>query len=122
MEPDVEKRFERIEALLHAMAGRENQMEIRFNQRMEQAAQRMDRAEQRMDRAEQRMEKFDRQLKATHKIVQVGMKLMVRLEERQKATDIKIEALTASVREIAKSQKALLDSLRRGGNGSRHAV
>ena len=38
MEPEV--RFAKIEALLHAMAERENQMEIRFNQRMDSAERR----------------------------------------------------------------------------------
>ena len=98
MEREVRERFERIEALLHGMAERGNQMEIRFNQRME--------------RAEQRMEKFDLRLEATRKLVEAGMKIVVRMEERH-------VALEETVRELAKSQKAFLDSLRKGGNGSR---
>src|ERR1041385_1908953 len=116
MEP--EQRFERIEALLHAMAERQNQIDLRverrmqgferrmqgFERRMDRAEQRMDRAddgrdkaEQRMDRAERRREKFDQRLEATRKLVQAGIKIVVELE---------------------KSQKALLDSLRRAGNGT----
>lgn len=115
MEREVRERFERIEALLHAMAERGNQMEIRFNQRMEGAEQRMERAEQRMERAEQRMEKFDLRLEATRKLVEAGMKIVVRIEERHLA-------LEETVRELAKSQKAFLDSLRKGGNGSRRVA
>ena len=118
MEREIEERFERMESLLHAGFVRGNEMEARFNRRMEKAEQRMDRAEQRMDRAEQRMDKFDRRLEAMGKLMHTGMKMLVRLEERQKATDAKLEALTTEVRELAKSQKLFLDSLRRGGNGS----
>ena len=109
MEP--EQRFERIEALLHAMAERQNQIDLRIErrmqgferrmdrseQRMDRADERMDKAEQRMDRAERRMEKFDQRLEATRKLVQAGIKIVVELE---------------------KSQKALLESLRRAGNGT----
>jgi hypothetical protein len=49
MAPEVEARFQRIEALLHAMAERGTQMELRFNRRMDRAGQRMDRAEKRME-------------------------------------------------------------------------
>ena len=124
MDPRVRTELDEIWSLLHAMAERENQMEIRFNrrmeraeQRMERAEQRMDRADQRMDRAEQRMEKFDRRLEATRKLVEAGMKLLLQLGQRQKAMEAEFRQ---SIRELNKSQKAFLDSLRRGGNGSRH--
>jgi hypothetical protein len=94
-----EERFARIEALLHAMAERENQMEIRFNRRM-------DRAEQRMEQAERRMEKFDQRLEITRKLVQVGMKLVIQN--------------SVQLRELQRAQAAFLDSLRKGGgNGHR---
>ncbi|HTD43522.1 MAG TPA: hypothetical protein VK687_05050 [Bryobacteraceae bacterium] len=94
-----EERFARIEALLHAMAERENQMEIRFNRRM-------DRAEQRMEQAERRMEKFDQRLEVTRKLVQVGMKLVIQN--------------SVQLRELQRAQAAFLDSLRKGGgNGHR---
>jgi hypothetical protein len=60
-----------------------------------------------MDRAEERMEKFDRQLQATRKLVEAGMRIVMQLGKDQ--------------RELKKSQKALIDSLRRGGNG-RHRL
>ncbi|HEV8147243.1 MAG TPA: hypothetical protein VGP79_12715, partial [Bryobacteraceae bacterium] len=62
----------------------------------------------RLEAAEKRMEKFDVQLQATRKLVEAGMRIVL---------DLKTE-----VRALTKSQKAFLDSLRRGnGNGRRHA-
>src|SRR5689334_980455 len=108
MEP--EERFRQIESLLHAMAEGENQMEIRFNRRMDRAEQNHDKAIQRMDRAEERMEKFDRRLEATRKLVEAGIKIVADLARTQKATQLEL-------RQLAKSQQAFLDSLRKGGNG-----
>ena len=122
MEPEVRERFERIEALLHAMAERENQMEIRYNQRMGRMDRRHEEAMRRMDRADQRMEKFDQRLEVTRKLVEAGIKMVAGMRQRQKESDAKHEQLTLAVRELAKSQKAFLDSLKRGGNGSRHAA
>jgi len=58
------------------------------------------RAEARMDKAEARMDRTDRQIEAIRKIVQTGMKLIVRIEatqaEIQKAqarSDAKIDRL-----------------------------
>lgn len=120
MEP--EERFARIESLLHAMTERENQIELRFNRRMEQAEKRMEKAEkrhdeamQRMDRAEQHMGKFDKRLEATRKLVEGGMKIVLRM-------DSQLASLAESVKELQKSQKAFLDSLKKGGNGSKRAV
>jgi hypothetical protein len=92
MEREVRERFERIEALLRAGVERGNQMETRFNGRVEI---------------------FDRRLEAMRKLVEAGMKFVMRMGQRQRA-------LEDTVRDLAKSQKAFLDSLRRGGNGSRH--
>lgn len=111
-----EHRFERIEAILHGMAERENQMEIRSAQDHERAMKRIEAAEKRMDRYEQaaerrakavevRMNKFERQLQATRRLVEYGMRLVVRNG--------------AAIRDLAKTQKAFLDSLR-GHNGNGH--
>jgi DNA repair exonuclease SbcCD ATPase subunit len=115
MEREVRERFERMEALLHAGIERGNQMDAQFNERMDRAEKRMELSERRLDRAEQRMEKFDLRLEATRKLVEAGMKIVVRMEERHRA-------LEETVRELAKSQKAFLDSLRKGGNGSRRVA
>ena len=107
MDPEVQAQFDEIRAILRDGAVRANEMEMRFNRRMDRAEQRMDRAEQRMDRAEQRMEKFEQQLQATRKLVEAGLKIVSRL-----ATD---------TRELKRAQKAFLDSLRNGRNGRKHA-
>jgi hypothetical protein len=127
----VEQQIKDIWAILHAMAERENQMEIRFNrkleaserkreadqhamnERMDRAEARMDKAEARMDKAEARMQKVDRQIEATAKLVRQGMRIVLDLGERQKTA--------VEIRELAKAQKAYLDSMRRGnGNGHRN--
>ena len=92
MERGVRERFERIEALLRAGVERGNQMEARFNERREI---------------------FDRRLEAMRKLVEAGMKIVTRMGQRQ-------HAMEEAIRDLAKSQKAFLDSLRKGGNGSRH--
>ena len=69
--------------------------------------ERMDKADQRADRADQRMDKFDHQLQITAKLVREGIKF--------------VRALAADTRELKRSQKAFLDSLRIGGNGRGHA-
>jgi hypothetical protein len=121
----VEQQIKDIWAILHAMAERENQMEIRFNRKLEASErkreadqramnERMDRAEARMDKAEARMQKADRQIEATAKLVRQGMRIVLDLGERQKTA-------AAEIRELTKAQKAYLDSMRRGnGNGRRH--
>jgi hypothetical protein len=63
--------------------------------------------DRRMDRAEKRMEKFDQQLQAMRKPVEAGIKI--------------VSHLAADTRELKRSQKAFLDSLRNSGNGRRHA-
>jgi transketolase len=125
MEPAVEARFARIESLLHAMAERENQIEARARRsearferwneittrKHQEAMQRMDRTDQRMEKFDQRMEKFDLRLEATRKLVEAGMKLLVRMNSR-------IDGLAADVKDLKKSQKAFLDSLKKSANGA----
>src|SRR6266581_4508154 len=106
-----EEHRDAIWAILHAMAERENQMEIRFNQRMEKADERMDRADERMDRAEKRSDKIDRQLQATAKLVQAGIKMVQEMIQQQRV----IKAETA---ELRKATKAFIDRWERSrGNG-----
>ncbi|HTS77967.1 MAG TPA: hypothetical protein VMG40_17270 [Bryobacteraceae bacterium] len=106
-----EERFARIEELLHIMADRENRMEVRFDERMTRAEARAvaseRRWEKRMEAADKRMDKFDLQLQRTRALVEAGMKIVLQLAKSQ--------------RELEKSQKAFIDSLRKGnGNGRRH--
>jgi len=121
MESAVEKRFERIESLLDAMAERENQMELRFNRRMDRAEQRMDRAEQRMDRADERMEKFDRRLEATRKLVEAGMKMVLQIGQQQKQIGQQQKVNEIELRRLERSVESFVNSMKRGGNGSQHS-
>jgi hypothetical protein len=115
-----EERFERIEALLHGMAQRGDQMEdrfvkmearsiqteARFIRDHERAMARMDKADARMEKADARMDKFDKQLLATRKLVEAGMKILVRL--------------SAEVREVSRMQKDMLRFRGNGRNGPKH--
>jgi hypothetical protein len=94
-----EERFERIEALLHGMAERENQMEARSIQVEARFIKEHERAMARMD-------KFDKQLQATRKLVEAGMKMLVRL--------------SAEVREVSRIQKDMLRFRGNGRNGQKH--
>ena len=71
--------------------------------------------------AEQRMDKFDRQLQATRKLVEAGMKYLVRLTARIDDLTGRIDDLTARMDDLVKTQKAFLRALQNGhnGNGSR---
>ena len=103
MDAEVEARFQRIEALLSASAAYGEKMELRFNRRMDRAEARAAKFEARMDKGEARMDKFDHRLEATRKLVEAGMKMMVRMNAR--------------IDEIGKSQKLILKLLQGGGNG-----
>src|SRR5271163_4568118 len=111
-----EARIEAIWSILHGMAEREYQMEIRFNQDIERCNRRIEQEEakrkQRMEEADRRMDKFDRRLDAIQKLVQHGMKLLVKMESRQKQADEETAQMKQAIRDLAKSQKAFMDSLR----------
>lgn len=96
MDPEVRAEFDEMrEAHRRAM------------ERMDAAERRTDRAEKRMELADKRMEKFDLKLEAIRKLVEAGIKM--------------VSGLAADTRELKRSQKAFLDSLRNAGNGRRHA-
>jgi hypothetical protein len=114
-----EERIEAIWSILHGMAERENQMEIRFNQDIERRNRRI---EQQDTKWQKRMDQFDRRQAATQKLVQFGMKLLVKIESRQKQAEEETAAMKQAIRDLAKSQKAFMDSLRKGnGNERLHA-
>jgi hypothetical protein len=132
---ETQKKIDDIWAILNATAAQAKEYDRRFQRDMEAAKRRMDAAERRMDAfdrrmeasdrrfekrmqatderfkqrmeaADQRMDKFDKQLQATRKLVQAGIKL--------------VSTLAADTRELKRSQKEFLDSFRNGSNGSRH--
>jgi hypothetical protein len=151
MEPEGSKQFREVWTSIQQNEERGKQMELRFIRRMEAAEKRAEADEQkfkarmeawekreeaakrriaaaerksdadhkkameRMEVAEKRMDKFDVQLQATRKLVEAGMRIVINL-------GAEVRELKKVQQELAKSQKAFLDSLRRGnGNGRRHA-
>ena len=106
------------------MAERENRMEIRFDKQHAQAMQRM-------DGLEEKQKKADTQIQATRKLVQLGMRLMLQLQQGQREIQQGFKEIQlgfkdlqaqqkktgAELEKLAKSHKAFLDSFRNGGNG-----
>src|SRR5260370_1006910 len=85
-------------------------MEIRWAKNFERSERRFKRGEERMDRAGERMDKFDKQLQVTRELVETGMKMLVRLGAR-------VDHLTATVNDLARTQKAFLRGMGNGKNG-----
>ena len=110
MDPEVRAEFDAIRSILRESAelGRATDKRMdRAEKRMDHAEKSMELAVKRMELAEKRMDKFDQQLQAMRKLVEAGMKI--------------VSQLAADTRELKRSQKAFLDSLRNAGNGRRHA-
>ena len=93
MEREVRARFERIEAILDAIARRQDRAE----KRQDRADRRQDRFEQQLQAAAARGDRIDKQLQATAKLVAEGIKI--------------VRGLARDTRELKRSQKAFLDSL-----------
>ena len=72
-----------------------------------QVRERFERIEGILEGIAERQDRFDRQLQATRKLVEAGIKLVTQLAK--------------DTRELKQSQKAFLDSLRNGGNGRAHS-
>jgi len=106
----AEARMDRADARMDRADARMNRAEAHMNRaeaRMDRAEARMNRAEARMDRLEARMarndERFEKRMRGFEKLVRIGMAELTRLERAQQRTEA--------------SLKALLDSLRKSGNG-----
>jgi len=110
MEQEVERRFQKIEAILAAVAASQAA-----------AAERANRAEARMDRMEarsQQMEaRFEKRMRGFEKLAKIGMKEIVALGRQQRETDHKLSALIDSQQRTEATLRAFMESLRRGGNG-----
>jgi hypothetical protein len=117
MDAEVRREFDEIRAILRAIAERQAAADVRMNRsdaRMTDWVTRMDRAEKRMDRADARMDRmeaherqmdarFEKRMQGFEKLVQIGMREIVKLGRAQQRTE--------------NSLRAFMDSLRRGGNG-----
>ncbi|HXI43961.1 MAG TPA: hypothetical protein VNH83_28520 [Bryobacteraceae bacterium] len=124
MEPEVGRRLQKIEAILAAVAASQAAAEERAKRaeaRMDRAEARMDRAEARMDRAEARSQqleaRFEKRMRGFEKLVKIGMKEIIELGRQQRETDHKLNALIDSQQRTEATFRALMHSLRRGGNG-----
>jgi len=110
MEPHVERRFERLEALLESNF---QKSELRF----QKAEARMDRAEARSEKLEAR---FEKRMKGFEKLVEIGMKEIAHLRRIHRETDEKMDALIsaqqgteAAFKELAAAQQRTETSLQR---------
>jgi hypothetical protein len=85
---------------------------------------RMEKAEIRMDKAEVRMDKLDKRMDGIAKLIQQGMRTLVKVDrslaelvQAQKRTDVHISELSQAQKATEKSLKAFIDSLKHGRNG-----
>jgi hypothetical protein len=67
--------------------------------------------------AKERLDKHDREIAAIRKLVQTGMKMIVRIEALQMETRKDLRELAAAQKRTAKDLQALINSLRAGRNG-----
>ncbi|HVP45487.1 MAG TPA: hypothetical protein VMT32_02850 [Bryobacteraceae bacterium] len=100
MEEAVRQEFDEIKAILQGVAKSQAAAEAR-----------MRRLEATMARTEER---FEKRMRGFEKLVRIGVAELQRFE---KETDRKINALADAQQRTEVSLKALLDSLRKGGNG-----
>jgi len=117
MEQEVERRFQKIEAILAAVAASQAAAE----ERAKRADARMDRTDGRMDRAEARSQqleaRFEKRMRGFEKLVKIGMKEIIELGRQQRETEHKLNALIDSQQRTEATFRALMETLRRGGNG-----
>jgi division protein CdvB (Snf7/Vps24/ESCRT-III family) len=110
MEEEDERRFQKIEAILAALA-----------ERQAAADARMDRVDARMDRMDARSQqleaRFEKRMRGFEKLAKIGMKEIVELRRLQRETDHKLNALIDSQQRTEVTLRALMEGLRRGGNG-----
>ena len=83
------------------------------------AQERLNRADARMDRAEARMDRFDKQLAATRKLVELGMKSIMRLADENRQTKAELRELARAHKETERVLQAFIKSLNKGTNGRR---
>jgi chromosome segregation ATPase len=124
MTEEDERRFQRIEAILASVAASQAAALERANRadaRMDRAETRMDRADARMDRADARSQqleaRFEKRMRGFEKLAKIGMKEIVELGRQQRETDHKMNALIDSQQRTEATLRALMEGLRRGGNG-----
>jgi chromosome segregation ATPase len=135
MEPEVEQRFERIEAILEAVSRSQAASEARFEnyfakseERFAKSETRFAKSEARFAKSEARIEKleahfekldarFEKRMKGFEKLAQIGIKEIAQLRRAQRQTDERINALIDSQQRTEASLRRFLDSMGNGTNG-----
>lgn len=128
MEEAVRQRFERIEAILDSVARKQaaaevrvEEMDARWERRMQDYERRMQDHERRMQDHERRMSasdaRFEKRMHGFEKLVRIGMRELGYLRRIQKESDEKLNALIDAQQRTDASLRAFLDSMRKGGNG-----
>jgi hypothetical protein len=117
VELEVRERFERIEAILDAVAKRQD----RADRRADRAERRQDRFDKQLQASAARQDRFDKHLEADRAAAAARadrLDKQIQVIARLVAEGIKmVRTMRAETRELQRSQKAFLDSLRHGGNG-----
>jgi hypothetical protein len=131
MQPESGDRLQYIETVLQRITERQDKAAENLEKKDLQWKRRMDRAEQRMERHDKRMAAADRKWEQRWAR---NEERWTRLEERMAITDKQIQAtrrlleggikfvsrLSVEVREVSKLQKAMLRSQGNGHNGRKH--
>ena len=66
-----------------------------------------------MAKADERMDKFDRRLDATRKLVETGMRMLVKIEKSQDDLTVKLATLTVKVDALTEKVAALTEAQRK---------
>ncbi|HKW99751.1 MAG TPA: hypothetical protein VJN43_18565 [Bryobacteraceae bacterium] len=128
MEQAVRQRFERIEAILDSVARKQaaaevrvEEMDVRWERRMQDYERRMQDYERRMQDHERRMSasdaRFEKRMHGFQKLVRIGMREIAVIRRLQTETDEKLNALIDAQQRTDATLRAFLDSMRKGGNG-----
>lgn len=94
MEMEVRQRFTAIEAVLQSVA-----------ESQKASAARMDRAEARVDKMEARL---DKRMDAIVKLIQTGMRMIVRIEGNIARSEVRHEKMDLKMREVGEKLDALI--------------
>jgi hypothetical protein len=128
MEPEVRRRFERIEAILEDISRRQAEAEERFEKheaRFDKSEARFDKSEARFEKNEARFDKlearFEKRMRGFEKLAEIGMKEIAQMRRAQRQTDDRINALIESQQRTETSLQRLIDSLGKSPNGGRRS-
>src|SRR5882724_11106375 len=104
---DVERTME----FILQMQAKSGERMARYDQMQAKSEERMAKYDERMAKSEERMAKFDKRLEATRKIVEIGMKLMVRLDKKQIELRDEVKALAQQHRKTERTLDRFIASL-----------